>query len=252
MKKVTERNESMKLSHMRKEKEIRGLKEELESVKAAAVDAANAAKKEKKELERDIRQLQRNVSLVEQQKDLLERELDTIRVNRVTAFDMSLSSGIAPANSSSPSDQRMSRFSNSVPPVHMTSASSMVSSATGRGLATAPAQLLVPAALDDSVQDLNDVISALGSDQNQAMYKEGSRVTEANTLRRSLLGSNDGGSDWQSSSSTSSNTASEVAGVTGRPSSVTERRLKALVSAAIADTGGMATSRRRDVTGPKR
>ena len=78
------------------------------------------------------------------------------------------------------------------------------------------------------MQDLNDVLIALGDrspklDASNLFYPKA-----AEDLRNSLLGvSGDGGSDWQSSSEDSPPDENDT------QSASTERRLKALVNAAL-------------------
>ena len=236
MVKVSEKNESYKMALLRKEKENRVLTEEINTIKEQAVTDASQLKKEKKELEKDIRHLQRNISLVQEQKDILEQELDVIRVNRVTAID--LSNSYAPVQrmegvpDSSIPNKPMNYFERTLtassPANNRTSSPPLSSSSSAAGLAPLPPGTL-PSALDESVQDLNDVLIALGDrspklDASNLFYPKA-----AEDLRKSLLGvGGDGGSDWQSSSEESPPETGD-----DNRSASTERRLKALVTAAL-------------------
>ena len=168
-KKNSEKVESLRSQLIKKDTNYKLLQNELENEKKVSIESENNFKKAKKELEKDIRQLQRTVQILEQQKDLLEKELEVIRINRISATETKYfqsQSRIIESKSQVPQNIKNSN--------NLDSEKSNINTFNPDPnneilIKNQPAQqqqqnkninpIVLPASLDDSVQDLNDILS---------------------------------------------------------------------------------------------
>ena len=171
--KVADRVHGLSAALTKKDAALSAAQSELETLKKTYEESVINSKKVQRELERDIRQLQRKVQVVEQQKELLDKELDLMRINRLSASD---TLSLLPKNTAVANLGATMQRSQQPASVALAAATAEVSRAEAAAAKLSRRRpqtdgsgggkrelyfdnLVIPAALDESVQDLNDVMA---------------------------------------------------------------------------------------------